>query len=533
MATIQVNHLSFTYPGSFAPVFVDLSFTMDSAWRLGLVGRNGRGKTTLVRLLAGQLQGKGQILSGAQFDLFPFQVAEEGSARRVLREAVALFDRWEKEMAALLREGGELALQRWGEIEQEYSRLDGYQIDQLLDRECGKLGIPGEELHRPYLSFSPGERTRMMLAALFLRKNRFLLIDEPTNHLDMAGRALAGDYLKGKQGFLLISHDRDFLDRSVDHIMALQKNSLVIEQGNYSSYRKNKEQQDAWEKELNERLTKDIRRLGQSSREKAAWSDKIEAGKIGGHVFDRGAVGAQAAKMMKRSLAIQKRIDRQIEEKETLLKELEYTAPVRLSPLPHPARVLRRLEGLSFGYDERRLLIDSLSLTIEQGERIAIRGGNGSGKSTLLKLLAGLLSPTEGRLLGPQDIVLSYLPQEFGAAQGTPYEIAEREGLPLQRFLMMLRKFDFPREAFERDARLFSMGQQRKLLLAAAMTKAAHLYLWDEPLNYVDLESREQIEAMLRDTDATLVFVEHDRRFSEAVATRVIELDQLSLNPSP
>lgn len=523
MATIQVNHLSFTYPGSYAPVFTDLNFSMDSAWRLGLVGRNGRGKTTLIRLLAGQLQGSGQILSSVQFDLFPFQVDEQGSARRVLRAAVAPFDRWEAEMAQLLREGGEQALQRWGEIEQEYSRLDGYQIDQLIDRECGKLGIPWEELRRPYLSFSPGERTRMMLAALFLRKNRFLLIDEPTNHLDMAGRALAGDYLQGKQGFLLVSHDRDFLDRSVDHIMALQKNSVVIEQGSYSSYRRNKLQQDAWERERNERLSRDIKRLTRSSREKAAWSDKIEASKIGDHVFDRGFVGAQAARMMKRSLAIQRRIDQQIEEKEGLLKELEYTAEISLNALRHPARVLRRLEGLCFRYGDQPL-IENLNLQIERGERIAIQGGNGSGKSTLLKLLAGLLTPTQGRIQGPTDLVLSYLPQEFSQAHGTPYQIAEREGLPRERFLMMLRKFDFPREAFERDARLFSMGQQRKLLLSAAMTRAAHLFIWDEPLNYIDLESREQIEDMLRDTDATLVFVEHDRRFAEAVATRVIEL---------
>lgn len=525
MASIQVQNLHFTYPGNFLPVFEDLHFLIDTDWRLGLVGRNGRGKTTLIRLLAGELQGRGRIDAPMAFDRFPFDIKQEHSALGALRNAIAPFDHWEQEMARLLKQGDQDALAQWGELEHRFSAADGYTIDALIARETDKLGIDPEQLGRPFDTFSPGERTRLMLAALFLRKNRFLLIDEPTNHLDMAGRQTVSQYLAGKSGFLLVSHDRAFLDTAVDHIMVLQKNSVVIQRGNYSSYRENKRLQDEFEQEKNRRLKKDIQRLTQSSREKADWSHRIEATKVGQGPVDRGYIGHQAARMMKRSLAIRARIDRRIQEKEGLLKELEYTAPISLNPLSHGSRTLMALHQVTFGYQPDEPLITGLSFTLEQGQRVAVTGGNGAGKSTLLKLLMGALQPQTGRITGPRDLVISTLPQELQGIAGTPWQMARRQGLQTDRFFTLLRKFDFPREDFDRDARHFSMGQRKKMLLAASMAKPAHLYLWDEPLNYIDLESREQIEEMLMETQATLVFVEHDRRFVERVATRRLALD--------
>ncbi len=410
MAIIQVQHLSFTYPGSFVPVFADISFHMDSSWRLGLVGRNGRGKTTLLRLLSGELQGSGQIVTPLQFDRFPIDLPEGGSALNCLRQAIAPFDQWEQQMASLLQRRDAASLEKWGELEHLYSAQDGYIINSLIAREADLMGIPEDQLQRPLASFSPGERTRLMLAALFLRRNRFLLIDEPTNHLDMQGRDIVAEYLSRKQGFLLVSHDRSFLDRSVDHILALQKNSIRVEQGNYSSYRRNKQMQDDFERQQNEKLTKDIRRLTASSRERAAWSDKLEDTKIGSHTADRGFVGAQAARTMKRSLAIRGRIGRQLEEKEGLLKELERADPIHLHPLHHPARTLLAAENVSFAYPGGPLLLDGFALQLTHGQRIAIVGGNGAGKSTLLKLLAGSLSPTSGQIRRPGDLVISTLP---------------------------------------------------------------------------------------------------------------------------
>ena len=522
MSLIQIKNLSFTYPGSVSPVFENCTFSMDTSWRLGLVGRNGRGKTTLMRLLSGELRGMGEIVSSVQFDYFPFELPRNLSARRAMKAAVAPFEQMEADMARLLDQG-EGALEVWGEMETRYAALGGYEIDALIEREAGLLGFDAEALARPVESLSPGERTRLMLGALFLRKNRFLLIDEPTNHLDRAGRERVAEYLAGKQGFLLTSHDRWFLDRTVDHICAIHKTGLHVEQGNYSSYAGNKARRDAFEREKNERLQADIRRLSETAREKAAWSDRIEADKIGGHTYDRGHVGHQSAKMMKRALAIERRTEGMIEEKKALLQNIEYASDLTLHPLTHPARVLVRLTDVSAGYDGRAVF-EHMNLEIARGERIAVSGGNGCGKSTLLKLVSGALEPMSGRAARSSGLIISALPQLSDGWTGAPRDLGGRLGLDPSYFLMLLRKLDFPREAFERDMTSFSMGQKKKVLLAASMAKSAHLYLWDEPLNYIDLPSREQIENMLAATDATLLFVEHDRVFEEKIATRRLEM---------
>lgn len=523
MSIIQVQNLSFTYPGSYEPVFADLSFTMDTSWRLGLVGRNGRGKTTLMRLLTGELTGSGQILSSVRFDLFPMETDENRSALDCMKGVIAPFEQWEKQMDELLADGGREALAAWGEIEQRYAAQDGYIINELIEREAERMEIDHGELSRPMKSFSPGERTRLLLAAMFLRRNRFLLIDEPTNHLDMAGREIVARYLRGKQGFIVVSHDRWFLDQSVDHIMALQKTGVQIEKGSYSSYRANKALRDQFELEQNERLEGDIRRLKETAREKAEWSDRVEATKIGYGPTDRGRIGHLAAKMMKRSLAIRTRIEREIEEKEALLNDLEFASALTLHPMEHPSKVLMRMSDVSAGYGGK-VVFEHVSFELEQGDRLLIAGPNGAGKSTMIKLILGQLQPMSGRFTCASNLKISYMPQLADTLHGTPAELAAREGLRADYFLMLLRKLDFRREAFERDMSGYSMGQRKKVLLAASLSKPAHLYIWDEPLNYIDLESREQIEGMLTASEATMIFVEHDQVFAGNIARKTVRL---------
>ena len=524
MPVIQINQLSFTYPGGLTPVFTDLTLRLDSAWRLGLVGRNGRGKTTLMRLLKGELQGSGQILTPLSFDLFPFEADLARDAESALIDSLAPYTRWEAGMAECLAAGTQEALARYGEIQTRYTAENGYAIRSLLARETALLGLDPAALGRPLASFSPGERVRLMMAALFLRANRFLLIDEPTNHLDMAGRERMARYLGGKSGFLVASHDRSFLDIACDHILALEKKSARVVSGNYSAYRENKQRQDDYERAENTRIQKDIRRLRASAREKANWSDRVEAIKIGRGVSDRGYVGAQSARMMKRSLAIRARIEKQAQEQEKLLKNLEYTADITLPGIRHRSPVLLRLEKAGFRYGQRALF-ENLDLWIRPGDRLALTGPNGAGKTTLLRLLKGELSPSSGAVWRPQGLAVSYLPQTSLSLSGTPREIASRRGLDLTRLFMLLRKFDLPQEHFDQNSAGFSLGQKKKLLLALSLAEPAHLYLWDEPLNDIDPESREQIEEMLLAAeDAAVVFIEHERAFVDRVATETLSL---------
>lgn len=523
MAVIQVKNLSFTYEGSAEPVFSGLDFHMDSSWRLGLVGRNGRGKTTLLRLLAGRLKGEGQILCGLPLMLFPFDAGSGKPAIDALPDALAPYTGWEEEMAACLKANTQEALKRYAEAEALYAAADGYVIREALKREAALLGFGAGDLGRPLSTFSPGEQTRLKLAALFLRPGYFLLIDEPTNHLDDAGRQKMADYLRQKSGFLIVSHERDFLDAVCDHILALERQGARVVNGNYSSYRENKRLRDEFERASQQRIQQDIDRLRVSARQKSGWSDRVEASKIGEGAYDRGYIGAKSAKMMKRAKTIENRVSKQLAEKESLLQNLEYASPLKLRPLPPPAPVLVRFEKVCFSYPGKPLL-KNLDLELGRGERLALTGKNGAGKSTALRLILGDLSPDSGSVFTPRGLIISHLPQTSRGITGTPRLMAERRGLDLTLFLTLLRKFDLPREAFDRDITGLSLGQKKKVLLALTLAEPAQLYLWDEPLNDIDPESRDQLEDLLRETSATLLFIEHERMFIQRVATRELRL---------
>ncbi len=523
MAIIQIHNLSFTYEGSALPVFSGLNFHMDSSWRLGLVGRNGRGKTTLLKLMSGQLKGEGQIVSALPFDLFPYEADMERPAILALIDTINPYTVWEGEMDSCLASADLYAIARYGEIEEAYKEAEGYSIREQLTREAALLGFEPELLERPLATFSPGEQTRLKLAALFLKKGHFLLIDEPTNHLDEAGRKLVTDYLLQKTGFLAVSHDRDFLDAVCDHILALEKQGARVVSGNYSTYRENKQLKDDYEHTQNERVLQDVARLKSSSREKANWSDQVESTKYGTGALDKGFIGAKSAKMMKRAKVIEKRVNKQLEETESLLKNLEYTAPLKITPMQSPHKVLVRFENVSFSYDDSPL-IDNLNFTLLKGERLALTGKNGAGKSTLFKLILGELAPSAGRVFTPKGLVISHLKQTGQGISGTPRDLALQSGLDLTLFFTLMRKFDLPQEAFDREFSGFSLGQKKKTLLSLSLAQSAQLYLWDEPLNDIDPESRDQLEDLLLLTGASMIFIEHERAFINKVATGELQL---------
>ena len=489
MAQILVQNLTFSYEGSYDNIFDHTSFTIDTDWRLGFIGRNGRGKTTFLNLLLGKYPYKGTISSPKGFRYFPYPVDDPGAdTLSVLKAACPVAEDW-----------------------------------QLL-RELSLLEVTSDVLYRPFRSLSQGEQTKALLCALFLNEDRFLLIDEPTNHLDAQARKTLASYLRRKKGFLLVSHDRTLLDGCIDHVLSINRQNIEIQQGNFSSWYENKQRQDQYELSENERLKKQIHTLDQAKRRTAAWSDRVEQSKIGSHAPDRGFVGHQAAKMMQRSKSIQRRQQNAIEEKSRLLKNIESIDALKLVPLPHPKRCLASMERLSVRYGEREVL-SNFSLRIEQGERLALWGKNGSGKSTLLRLLAQQLDvPHTGSVTLASSLVVSYVPQDASFLSGSLHDYARESGVEEALLFTLLRKLDFPRVQLEKDLRDFSAGQKKKVLLACSLCQRAHLYLWDEPLNYIDVLSRIQMETLLKDTSATMVFVEHDAAFVRNIATRILSL---------
>lgn len=527
MSQISVSHLTFGYEGSFDLIFDDVSFSLDTAWKLGFIGRNGKGKTTLLRLLMGEYPTQGAIGASVSFDYFPPPVVDPtGTARHVARELIAPFARWEAQLERTCADPA--LLDQYGEVLEQYTAHDGYQIDQLIDREVSRLEVDPAVLERPFSTLSSGERTKVLLAALFLKKNNFLLIDEPTNHLDREGRRAVATYLAAKEGFILVSHDRALLDRAVDHILSLNRKTIQVLRGNFSTWQENKDRQDQFEQAENQRLRQDVKRLTTAARQTAQWSDKTEAGKIAtrnsGLRPDRGFIGHKAAKLMKRSKAIQQRREEAVEEKAQLLRDVDEAESLKLHPLAYRSQRVAELSKVTIAYQPERPLFAPLDLRVERGERVALRGPNGCGKSSILGLLLGRDIPHTGEIWVGADVRLSWLPQDTSFLRGDLGDFAAREGLDESLLKAILRKLDFARVQFEKPMEDFSGGQKKKVLLAASLCTPAHLYLWDEPLNFVDVLSRMQIEELLLEYQPTMVFVEHDDVFTQRVATRIVEI---------
>ena len=496
MSQIQVSGLRFCYEGSADPVFEDISFSADTDWRLGLIGRNGRGKTTLLRLLTGELSYTGSITADVEFAYFPCRVERpERDTLEVLHAVCPEAEDWE------------------------------------LLREASLLDVDAEVLYRPFTTLSGGERTKLLLAAMFLGTHRFLLIDEPTDHLDATARQRVGAYLRRQKGFILVSHDRDLLDACVDHVLVLGRQSVTVQSGNFSAWQENKRRQDQFAESENEKHRREIRKLRQAARRTAEWADKSERTKIG---FDpvkehdrcistRAFIGAKTKKMQSRVASTEKRIAREIEAKEGLLQEIEESAELRLSPEKYPQRVLVHADDLALYYGEH-LVCGGIRFDIGNGERIAVTGRNGCGKSTLLRLICGEDIRYTGTLEIGSGLRISYVSQDTSMLHGTLQEYADSAGIEMPLFLAILRKMGFAREQFRARLEDGSEGQKKKILLARSLCERAHLYVWDEPLNYVDVISRMQLEELLKQSGAALLFVEHDAAFRRAVADRTLEL---------
>ncbi|WP_270739300.1 ribosomal protection-like ABC-F family protein [Massilioclostridium coli] len=493
MSLISIQNLTFSYDGNDQTIFDHVSFQFDTHWKLGFIGRNGRGKTTFLRLLQKEFSYTGTISCAVPLYYFPMRIPDQ--------------DEMVVDLLSIFNPNCDL----W-----------------MFQREFSLLKLDESVLYRPYSTLSNGEQTKIQLASLFLQENSFLLIDEPTNHLDWHGRQTVARYLnQKKQGFLLVSHDRTFLDQCVDHILSINRNNIEVQQGNCSSWLENKQRQDQFEQAENEKLQKEICRLQKSAQQTANWSDKLEKTKIGTRISglkpDRGYIGHKSAKMMQRSKSIQQRRQKAVEQKSSLLKNIETTATLKLSPLTWHTNTVASCSNLSIAYDDISVCQD-VAFTIQRGDRIALCGKNGCGKSSILKLFQGYSIPYQGEISIHPNLQISYLPQDCSQLNGDLKEFIQQHNLEESLFKAILRKLDFSRSLFDLPMEGYSNGQKKKIYLAASLCKPAHLYLWDEPLNYIDLYSRIQIEELLLQYQPTLLFVEHDQSFLEHVATKQVVL---------
>lgn len=493
MAQINIQNLTFGYDGASENVFENASFSFDTNWKIGLIGRNGRGKTTLLNLLLGNMEYSGNISRNVHFDYFPYEVRDKKkTAIDILPEIYPEYDLWE-------------VMKKLHDLE--------------LDEEC---------LYQPFETLSNGQQTKLLLAVLFTKENKFLLIDEPTNHLDFQSRECVKRFLNKEKGFIVVSHDRDFIDACVDHIISINKNNIEIQKGNFSSWWENRKNQDNFEMNQNQKLKKDIARLEESVAQTKRWSDKVEKTKNGTRIAglrpDKGAIGHKAAKMAQRSKAIEFRQNKAIEAKSKLLKNIEKQDDLFLNSEHLKDNVLIEVKNLSIFYGEKKIF-EGLNFSVENGDRVAICGQNGSGKTSLLKFILGEDIKYSGSIYKSGRLKISYISQKYDWLCGTLVDFAKENNIDQTRFLTMLIKLGFSRNLFDANLQDFSEGQKKKVLIAKSLCEEANLYVWDEPLNYIDVISRIQIEELLKDANITLIFVEHDNAFVRNIATKRVQIN--------
>lgn len=495
MSLISVNNLSFRYDGSLNNVFENVTFNIDTDWKLGLIGRNGKGKTTLLKLLLGKLEYTGTISKNVEFDYFPFEVNnKEKLAIEIANEIAPNVEDWE------------------------------------IIKEINLLNSNPEILYRSFNLLSGGEQIKILLISLFLKGNNFLLIDEPTNHLDIETRNNLVEYLNKKKGFILVSHDRDFLDKVVDHIISINNTNINIQKGNFSSWQENKKNQDNFETTQNEKLQKDINRLEIASKNTANWSSKIENSKYKSAnseaTIDRGYVGHQSAKMMKKSKAIEKRIEKAIDEKTNLLKNIDRNEDLKIVPVESKKSELLLANDFQIKYNNKPIF-SKVSFEVKNGDRVAIVGKNGAGKSSILKLVIGNEIEYSGEFKIANDLKISYVSQSTEDLKGNLKTFAKNNKVDESIFKAMLVKMGFSNLEFEKDIKELSEGQKKKVLIAKSISEQANMYIWDEPLNYIDILTRIQIEEAILKYKPTIIFVEHDETFIKKVATKIVNLNNL------
>lgn len=489
-----------------------ITFQVDSGERVGLLGRNGCGKTTLLRMLTGQLDwdsGEVALAPGKKIGLISqIPVYPTGyTVEDVLDSAFLPLREMEQEMARLadrMGDGGDEALlRRYDQLSAAYEAGGGYDTDTRKNKVCSGLVIGAAMRAQPFDRLSGGEKTRVNLARLILEDTDILLLDEPTNHLDLKATEWLEEYLERFKGTVLaVSHDRWFLDEVVNRVIEIEGGKAEFYAGNYSFFAVEKERRY-------------LERLKQYEKEQAKIAQLQEA-------VDKLHLWAFMGndKLHKRAFSMEKRIERmRTMDKPTKERKLA----VRFGEREFRGDEVMTLKGLSKSFGARTLF-SNVNLEVEGGERIALLGDNGTGKSTLIKIIMGEERPDAGKLRMGPTVKIGYLPQiiHFAHPERTLLDTMLYElDCTAQTARNRLGAFKFKGEDVFKPVSILSGGEQSRLRLCMLMDDKINLLILDEPTNHLDIQSREWIEEAVEDYEGNLLFVSHDRYFIDRFATRI------------
>jgi ATP-binding cassette subfamily F protein 3 len=509
---LQVKNLSKSY--GVQEIFSQVSFTLNEGEKVGLIGPNGTGKSTLLKCLTGEELPDGGEITISEHTTLGF-VAQEGN----WQQGSSLFDELlqgfgdtvqdrkilsslESQMAKAKGKALEDLMHRYAEITERYERAGGYAVETMVKRVAKGLGFKDEEFFQPVYTMSGGQKTRAALAKALLAEPDILLLDEPTNHLDISAVEWLEEFLVSyPKTVLLVSHDRFFLDKTVTRILDLERGKITSYQENYQGYLKRKG-------EFEESYLRAYQKQQEMISKTEEFIRRYKAG-----------VKARQARGRETILKRMERMER--------LPERQVIKPRILAPVPECGYQVLLITGLTHGYGPKHLF-QNLSLEITSGEKVALVGDNGTGKSTILKAIAGEITPDRGEInLGPR-VVIGYFSQEHETLDWDNTVLEEimytfNKGQEEARNL--LASFLFRGDEIEKKIGDLSGGEKSRLALLKLLLTGANFLVLDEPTNHLDIPSKEVVEDYLEDFPGTVILVSHDRYFLDKIVDRVVELE--------
>ena len=532
---LKIENISKSYNGK--DVLNNINFTIDEGEKAGIIGLNGIGKTTLLKIIAGEeLPDSGKIITDKNsligYFKQEFKISEEDrDIVSFIRNFIGI-DVIEEQMNETEKamETDESKIQEFCDLQEEYMRLDGYNINYRLDQILEGLGLDNNIKEKKIAELSGGQKEKVMLAAVLLKGTDLLLLDEPTNNLDIKSINWLEKYLKSnKSPMIIVSHDRKFLDDVITKVMEIDYYTRNIKEypGNYSAYKKFKEEeQNSQIKKYNEQQEK-ITEMKKSISQKKEWAQKgNKQGVSDNDKYTRGYVRDRAQGLASNA----KKIETQISQMNKIEKpKIKNKLHIDISNEKTKGNKNIEARDLVSGY-ENGFKNDSISLSIEYGDRLVIIGENGSGKSTFLRTLIGKQKPISGEDNIGSGVKIGYLAQDTKENTNDSIEdyfkksinYAELEDKSL--IYTVLKQFNFDYEERKKKYSMLSPGERTRLKLAIFSMQDINTLVLDEPTNHLDIEALEAIEEVLNDFDGTVIAISHDREFVKNInPTKVLK----------
>lgn len=512
---LRLEHISKIYPTG--EVLKDVTWEVKVGDRIGLVGVNGAGKSTQLKIIMGDVEPTaGEIIRPAslhigyltqEFEVDPTRTVREefwtvfGEANQTHHDLLVV----QQQMETADPEALDRLINQLDKLQRRFEALDGYGLDARVEKILPELGFDSDDGDRLVSAFSGGWQMRMSLGKILLQSPDVLLLDEPTNHLDLETIEWLEKYLKGlTTPMVIVSHDREFLDRLCTQIVETERGVSSTYLGNYSAYLQQKEEAQLAQLSAYERQQKELEK-------QQVFVDRFRAS----------ATRSTQAKSREKQLEKIERIEAPIGSVRTL--------HFRFPPAPRSGREVVIIENLVHTYDDKILFLDA-NLTVERGDRIAFLGPNGAGKSTLLRLMMGLEKPTEGTIeLGKHGVIPGYFEQNQAEALDLQKSVLDtiHDEVPdwkNEEVRTLLGRFLFSGETVYKNVEALSGGEKARLALAKMLLQPVNLLILDEPTNHLDIPAKEMMEEALQHYDGTVLIVSHDRYFISQVATKIVEI---------